>query len=55
MEVSYCCEAAVHDYSSLQYPEGVIPMSRCTECGEMSMVLNTKDFDKEDYNDPEPA
>ena len=53
MEVSYCCEAAVYDYSHIQYPEGVRPVSRCTKCGEMALVLNDEDFDKEDYSDPE--
>ena len=42
-EFSSCCEAAIDDYSSIQYPDNVVPYSRCRKCGEMSKVIFYKD------------
>ena len=41
-EFSGCCDAAVEDYSSVQYPSNITPYSRCLECGEMAAVYKQK-------------
>jgi hypothetical protein len=38
-ERSHCCEAAVWEWNSMQYPSNVTPYSRCVECGEHSKVV----------------
>ena len=38
-ERSSCCEAAVWEWNSMQYPKNVTPYSRCVACGEMSKVI----------------
>jgi hypothetical protein len=41
-EFSGCCDAAVEEYSSLQYPPNVTPYSRCLKCGDMARVHKMK-------------